>query len=416
MKRLVAAFATTALLGGILLSTLPAMTGKATAAPLNGVPNPSVETADPGNSLVPLDWFPGSWGNNSANYSWRSTGHAGAHSLGVTLSSFSDGGANWSYAPIAVNGGAQYEFADYYQSNVPTQIDLNYQLKDGSTGYLYLGTPMISDGVWTKFFTVFTMPAGAVSATVVHSIYGNGYLNTDDYTVAPYKPVGFRQPLVTLTFDDGYQSAYTTVRPLLERHDFNATFFVISGLLNSENGPDYLTTAQVKALERDGNEIGSHTVTHANLALDTIPQVDQELSESQTMLQNLIGRPVRDFATPDGASTAAVNAEIMKFYRVSRGIQSGFNSRDNFDPYNILVQDVFGSTTTAQVDNWIAQAKSSRTWLVLVYHDVQAGTVNSDPYDTAPSKLKSELSYLERSGVTVETMAQALQEVRTQTK
>ena len=46
---------------------------------------------------------------------------------------------------------------------------------------------------------------------------------------------------VVLTFDDSKASHYTTVRPVLLKLVFNATFFITEGFTFRENKDDYMT-------------------------------------------------------------------------------------------------------------------------------------------------------------------------------
>src|SRR5436853_6259956 len=71
--------------------------------------------------------------------------------------------------------------------------------------------------------------------------------------------------LVVLTFDDSAKSHYTTVRPILKRYGFGATFFITEGFDFPTNKTDYMTWEQIAELHRDGFEIGNHTGNHASI-------------------------------------------------------------------------------------------------------------------------------------------------------
>src|SRR5512141_1956340 len=74
----------------------------------------------------------------------------------------------------------------------------------------------------------------------------------------------FRGPGVpiALTFDDGYEDAFTAAYPILARHGFRATFYIISDFVGR---PQYMTWDQVRALAAAGEVIGSHTESHPDL-------------------------------------------------------------------------------------------------------------------------------------------------------
>src|SRR3954465_10842670 len=78
--------------------------------------------------------------------------------------------------------------------------------------------------------------------------------------------------LVGLTFDDGYANFVTEVMPVLERHGFTATVYVVAGALGGHNvwdepGPrmELMTRAGVKHAAASGMEVGSHSLAHVKL-------------------------------------------------------------------------------------------------------------------------------------------------------
>ena len=66
--------------------------------------------------------------------------------------------------------------------------------------------------------------------------------------------------------------------------------------------PDTLmmTSGQVKAMRRAGMQIGAHTVSHPILARLPVPQARQEIAQSKTKLESLLGERIGLFAYPNG--------------------------------------------------------------------------------------------------------------------
>jgi peptidoglycan/xylan/chitin deacetylase (PgdA/CDA1 family) len=83
--------------------------------------------------------------------------------------------------------------------------------------------------------------------------------------------------LVVLTFDDSAKSHYTTVRPILKRYGFGATFFITEGFDFPTNKTDYMTWEQVTELHRDGFEIGNHTGNHASINKETVAGLQEQV-------------------------------------------------------------------------------------------------------------------------------------------
>jgi peptidoglycan/xylan/chitin deacetylase (PgdA/CDA1 family) len=69
--------------------------------------------------------------------------------------------------------------------------------------------------------------------------------------------------VVTIGFDDGTADQFAARIPLHE-HGMNATFFINSGPI-AAGDPDHMTVEDLGVLAGLGNEIGGHTVDHANI-------------------------------------------------------------------------------------------------------------------------------------------------------
>jgi peptidoglycan/xylan/chitin deacetylase (PgdA/CDA1 family) len=112
---------------------------------------------------------------------------------------------------------------------------------------------------------------------------------------------------VVLSFDDGYVDDVTTVAPLLRRRGWPAAFFVITGRAGARA---FLTWPQIRALDRAGMDVGSHTVDHVELPGLTAAGRRQELVASRQALERHLGHPVYWFAYPAGAwdATSAADA------------------------------------------------------------------------------------------------------------
>jgi cellulose synthase/poly-beta-1,6-N-acetylglucosamine synthase-like glycosyltransferase/peptidoglycan/xylan/chitin deacetylase (PgdA/CDA1 family) len=121
-------------------------------------------------------------------------------------------------------------------------------------------------------------PAGRVPAAVVH---GGPVIDT---ATSPVRTAHPRPHTIALTFDDGPDPVWTpAVLDVLRRHHVHATFFVVGTQVAAH--PEL-----VRRILADGNEVGIHTFTHANLG--TVPgwQRSLELREAQLALAGATGR------------------------------------------------------------------------------------------------------------------------------
>jgi len=115
---------------------------------------------------------------------------------------------------------------------------------------------------------------------------------------------------VMITFDDGHVDNFTVARPILSRHGFKATVFVVAGhvggrlRLRSSVDPDgerILDADQIRRMVDEGFQIQSHGMSHANLADLPPEKAREEMVRSREALETLTGRPVRYFAYPYGS-------------------------------------------------------------------------------------------------------------------
>ena len=120
---------------------------------------------------------------------------------------------------------------------------------------------------------------------------------------------------VAITFDDGYLDNLENAFPILKKYQAKATIYVVvdrhdrdwstykkahhnSGELARESK---LNDEQVTLLADSGAvEIGSHTLTHANMAKLSDEECLAELTQSKQVLESLIQQEVTSFAYPFG--------------------------------------------------------------------------------------------------------------------
>lgn len=148
---------------------------------------------------------------------------------------------------------------------------------------------------------------------------------------------------VAITFDDGYADNLHQVFPVLEKYNAKATIYVVvdrhdrdwstykkahhnSGELAKEVK---LTDAEVQQLVASGLiEIGSHTLTHANLASLDETQRQEELNESRSKLQALTGQAVESFAYPFG-----IYSDVDVKAAFNAGYTTATTTVEGIDPY-----------------------------------------------------------------------------------
>ncbi|MDQ2629803.1 MAG: polysaccharide deacetylase family protein, partial [Actinomycetota bacterium] len=114
---------------------------------------------------------------------------------------------------------------------------------------------------------------------------------------------------VVLTIDDGYRDNFEIAQPILERHGFSATVYLVSGKLAASNdwgdpgalaGRPMLSREQVKAMRAGGTRLGGHTRHHPRLPEIDDAAVRDEIGGCREDLREALGEGVETFAYPYG--------------------------------------------------------------------------------------------------------------------
>jgi peptidoglycan/xylan/chitin deacetylase (PgdA/CDA1 family) len=112
-----------------------------------------------------------------------------------------------------------------------------------------------------------------------------------------------------ITFDDGYQTVFDEAFPMLQQYDMSAIIFLTVGekkmsnpadRLPSLEGRSMLSWAEIREMERWGIAFGAHTLTHPNLTRLSLKQIEVEICDSKTIIEDALGVPVNCFAYPYG--------------------------------------------------------------------------------------------------------------------
>jgi peptidoglycan/xylan/chitin deacetylase (PgdA/CDA1 family) len=147
----------------------------------------------------------------------------------------------------------------------------------------------------------------ALFADQMQWLVDHGYQTITEATLAEVIRHGGKLPErpVIITFDDGNEDFFTAAYPVMNQLNLVGVAFIIT---NRVDLPRFLSSDQLKELIDSGWEIGSHTVTHPDMVRHSV-NLNREIVESKTWLDQKFGIDVVSFAYPYGLS----NASIMKF-------------------------------------------------------------------------------------------------------
>ena len=245
---------------------------------------------------------------------------------------------------------------------------------------------------------------------------------------------------VILNFDDNRKSQFTQVKPILDKYGFKATFYVVCKYLDNKKG--YMNWTELETLHKEGHDIGSHTMNHANLSDSSIKSLEYQIGKSKECLQEH-GINATTFAYPfdKGWDNKTVVNIVSKYYDLARTASSPLtflhcdgwkdkstqtdcrtytkNGKLNYaNRYSIrawshdLSRKVNSYDNSALFDRFIqvvnSQFEHNKNGTVtaipiIIYH--RAGDTETIDYNTDVDLFKIELKYLHDGKFTVLTMS-----------
>jgi peptidoglycan/xylan/chitin deacetylase (PgdA/CDA1 family) len=218
---------------------------------------------------------------------------------------------------------------------------------------------------------------------------------------------GAQPTVVSIEFDDGLADAYQASAPLAQ-NGLHATFYINSGRVGSSDA--FMTWPQLHDLANAANEIGGHTVLHADLSeLDSNEQT-REICDDRVSLIDRGFQPT-DFAYPYGAGAQSAQTRAIAEhcgYNSARGVSGVFSPNYGCDtcayaetipPKNYYAtrapQSILTNTSVGEMENYVTQAQQhGGGWVQLIFHHIcnscNPYAVTLPDFDTLMAWLRSQ--------------------------
>jgi peptidoglycan/xylan/chitin deacetylase (PgdA/CDA1 family) len=153
--------------------------------------------------------------------------------------------------------------------------------------------------------------SGIALATTNASSNPNSYLNISNN----------KDKVVIINFDDSFKNQFLYTKPILDKYGFKATFFEVCNFIGS-NGKK--TWQDILALQKDGMDIESHTMTHPHLNTLSQASLNSEIGGSkQCFLNHGINPTIFAYPYSEGSNNPTVVGIVGKYYTLGR-TDSGF--------------------------------------------------------------------------------------------
>lgn len=311
----------------------------------------------------------------------------------------------WLMKPVRTKKDASYRYGFWYRSDVDGEVTLEYRTSTSKTLRYENAAHLPKSQDW-RHFTAHIGNEAVTSVRVIVNGKTPGQVDTRGYEVTQIPSASLKRGMVSVTFDDGWQSITTHAAPLLSKYNIRTTQYIISDV-SAHSEPGYMNFDSVHALKNAGHEIGSHSLAHCNQTSLSSEQISDNALGSKRQLETQGLGPVRTFAYPLGQYNHATQTVYPQHYAYVRSSDAGYNDR-YFDATNIRSMGVLDSTTEEEVKGWLERAKAKKQWVVLVYHRVD----ESGMYSVTSQQLERHLDMVARSGLDVLPLSEAADKIK----
>ncbi len=122
--------------------------------------------------------------------------------------------------------------------------------------------------------------------------------------------------VVSFIFSDGLKSQFTYAKPILDKYGFKGTFDVICNNAGKKGG--YMNWGDIKTLYDEGNEIGSHSMSHVRLTDLSKKSIEYEVGKSKKCLEDYGINPVSfEYPFSEGSDNKTVVDIVAKYYELA---------------------------------------------------------------------------------------------------
>ena len=247
-----------------------------------------------------------------------------------------------------------------------------------------------------------------------------------------------------LTFDDGFKTEFTLAKPILDKYNFKATFFVVCDYVE-RGANNRMNWEDVLQLHNEGHDIEAHTMDHKDLTTLPLVQVGYEVGQSkQCLADHGINSTIFSYPFSKGWANLDIVNTVTKYFSMARANGfplmflhcDGFKSRQQTDCRTFTHDGMLTFANKYSIKSWAHQHLGNGSVYddtqmfekfiqvvnsqdkynkggkinaipIITYHDItyQDTDYVTGPYNTNADLFDKEMKYLHDNNIKVITMS-----------
>jgi len=286
------------------------------------------------------------------------------------------------------------------------------------------GQKWTTDGDWVSFSIPWNGPHVSISGSpdrtnitdVQLRIVDDGVqavtLHVNEISAATEQRT-FPNGVLSINFDDAFESQYTVAKPLLDNKGYAATAYVIAEKIGNTIG--YMSMPQLHDLHDAGWEIAAHSHTndaHAAAYTNlTAEALEQDIVSNREWIITNGFRGYDHCAYPKGyfkTSTDSTTLDMVRKYFTSCRTINELHT-ETFppsDPHKLRVYYITNSEQLEKAKAAIDNAVANKAWIIMVFHKLVDTPTKSTEWGIAD--FSALMDHVEASGIAVKTVGEVM--------
>lgn len=238
----------------------------------------------------------------------------------------------------------------------------NYLIKKKTFNIKCLPVLLYHD-ITDKFYWTFSRTTVGIFKRQMSYLKKKGY---DEINISNLKrDIKIDEKVFSLTFDDGFESLFENVLPILNKLDYRATVFINTGFMGKKNSWDVnLCNLEKKHMNWDKIEIlldnkwtiGSHSHLHRDYTKISKNEIEEDIGKSIDEIKKNLGFYPKYFSYPFGRTNKKIE-DIVKKSGIEIAVTSYPESNLNKNYFAYGRRPVYLFDTSVDVYNRVKKSK-----------------------------------------------------------